>query len=975
MESSPSTPPASPSLDLSRIAQDLQIRRVQVEQVVQLLDEGNTVPFIARYRRERTGGLPEPIVQRIRSRVGQLKHFAERKQTILKAIEAQGKLTDELRDALVAADHPKRLEDLYLPFKPKRKTTAGAARERGLEPAALAIWNRDAAVGVLDEVLTGLVNPDKQLTTVDEVTSGIRQILAEVIAEQASVRGSLRAILWDTGKLTCGKADNIPEGRGQEYKDYFQFTEPIRIIPPHRILAINRGEKEGALKVKLEFDAERARRVAEEQLPLADHPHRDFLMPVLADALDRLVIPSLEREIRRDLSERAQDHAVGVFARNLRSLLLQPPLRNRRVLAIDPGFRTGCRLAALDEAGQLLEDALIHPHHPQNKMAEAKVCLESLIRRHRIGVVAIGNGAACRDTEEMLANLIAELDARRRGEATPALTPPVAPTETPVSGEPESTPAPADAAPDSQPSPAATAPEAPKVEHETGAPTAESVPSVEATDAPATDSVPPSAETATPPPVIDKPPPLPVVVDPSLPEAPADLAFVVVNEAGASDYAVSPIGREELPTLDASLRGTMSIGRRLQDPLGELVKIEPQHVGVGLYQHDVPARFLRDSLHEVVESCVNHVGVDVNTAGVPLLRYVAGLNQYVARDIVDYRIRNGPFRQREQLKAVPSVGESRYTQAAGFLKINGGDEPLDATWIHPESHPLARQLLSELGFEPAVLAEVKGNHPIHEKMDARPLEQFAEALHLSPGSTRDLLEWLARPGHDPRDDVQPPIFKTRVLKLEDMKAGMELKGTVLNVVDFGAFVDVGLKDSGLVHISQMANRYIKNPHEVIAVGDVVSVWVMAVDSDRKRVSLTMIAPGVERRPPERRPPDTSRPAADDRGARGPHPGQRGQRPPRGGQRRPQHAEPRQPESTPPPRTPRQLPPRKPKPLPTLTQAKKEGKAYLNTLGELEAFFKAREQPAPPPAVEEPSATQETVPPSPPADSPAPPSAP
>jgi uncharacterized protein len=867
-----------------------------------------------------------------------------------------------------------------LPFKPKRKTTAGAARERGLEPAALAIWNRDAAVGALDEVLTGLVNPDKQLTSVDEVASGIRQILAEVIAEQANVRGALRAILWDTGKLTCGKADNITEGRGQEYKDYFQFTEPIRIIPPHRILAINRGEKEGALKVKLEFDAERTRRAAEEQLPLADHPHREFLMPVLADALERLVIPSLEREIRRDLSERAQDHAVGVFARNLRSLLLQPPLRNRRVLAVDPGFRTGCRLAALDEAGQLLEDALIHPHHPQNKMMEAKVCLESLIRRHQISVVAIGNGAACRDTEELMANLIAELEARRRGEVPPDSTPPVPPSEPAASAETELSPAPVDTASDSQPSQAATTPEVAKAEHETAAPTAEPIASVEPTDAPTTDSAPPSAETAVVPPVVDKPPPLPVVVDPSLPEAPADLAFVVVNEAGASDYAVSPIGREELPNLDASLRGTMSIGRRLQDPLGELVKIEPQHVGVGLYQHDVPARFLRDSLHEVVESCVNHVGVDVNTAGVPLLRYVAGLNQYVARDIVDYRTRNGPFRQREQLKAVPSVGESRYTQAAGFLKIIGGDEPLDATWIHPESHPLARQLLTELGFEPTVLAEVKGNHPIHEKMDARPLEQFAEALHLSPGSTRDLLEWLARPGYDPRDDVQPPIFKTRVLKLEDMKPGMELKGTVLNVVDFGAFVDVGLKDSGLVHISQMANRYIKNPHEVIAVGDVVSVWVMAVDSDRKRVSLTMIAPGVERRPPERRTPDTSRQSADDRGARGPHPGQRGQRPPRGGQRRPQHADarhqqPREPESTPSPRTPRQLPPRKPKPLPTLTQAKKEGKAYLNTLGELEAFFKAREQPVPPPAVEEPSPAPETVPPSPPSDSPTPPPAP
>lgn len=946
-------------LDLSRVAQDLQIRRVQVEHVVQLLDEGNTVPFIARYRRDRTGGLPEDLVRRIRHRVGHLRHFAERKQTILKSIESQGKLTDDLKQAIDSADHPKRLEDLYLPFKPKRKSPAAEAKERGLEPASLAIWNRDPAVASLDEVIAGLVNPDKKLTGTEEVIAGLRVIHAEMIAETADVRSVLRMILWDTGKLTCSKADSLPEGRGQEYKDYFQFTEPIRVIPPHRILAINRGEKENALKVKLDFDADLVRNAAIERLPLADHPHREFLLGAVNESLERMVGPSLEREIRRDLTDRAQDHAIAVFARNLRSLLLQPPLRNRRVLAIDPGFRTGCRLAVLDEHGHLLDDALIHPHHPQRKIHDARVILESLIRKYQIPVIAIGNGAGCRDTEELIAYLIAEFESRRKGEPPPPLPPAL-----------ESRPQPPVAAspPPEAPPPVEEAAKS-EVPLESGEPTSV----VAASETPEAAETPSPLPIETPPPL---PPPPPLAVDPGLPDPPPDLAYVIVNEAGASDYAVSPIGREELPQRDAALRGTISIGRRLQDPLAELVKIDPQHVGVGLYQHDVHARHLKDSLSEVVESCVNYVGVDVNTASVPLLRYVAGLNQYVARDIVDHRSKHGPYRNREQLKSVPSVGEPRFVQAAGFVKVQGGDEPLDGSWIHPESYPAARQVLTDLGFEPTVIPEIAANHPIHEKMRGLEIEPLAQKLNMSPGATVDLLDAIAAPGRDPRDDMPPPIFKKSVLKIEDMQPGMELKGTVLNVVDFGAFVDVGLKDSGLVHISQMANRYIKNPHEIVAVGDVVAVWVMAVDSDRKRVSLTMIQPGAERRPPERRPQRAERPAGDDRQPREPRPPRdqqqqraRGRRPAPGDRRAIETGSGHGSEAPLPPRPPRQLPPRrppKPKPLPTLTQAKKEGKAYLNTLGELEAFFKSREappadsQPAPmtPPAVE--SASVEAV---------------
>jgi uncharacterized protein len=962
----PATTPLT--LDLSRIAQDLQIRKIHVEAVVQLLDEGNTVPFITRYRKERTGGLTEEAVRRIRHRVGQLRHLADRKQTIVRSIDAQGKLTDDLRQGILTAESPKRLEDLYLPYKPKKRTPAAEAREKGLEPLALAVWTRDPAVGNLAEILPGMVNPEKQLNTVEEVLQGVGHILAEIIAETANLRGAIRHVLWDSGRLTSAKSDALPEGKGLEYKDYFQFTEPVRHVPPHRVLAMNRGEKENALKVKLEFDTEAVRRVAEEVLrnegsiSLADHPHLELLRPIIEDALNRILLPNLEREVRRELTERAQDHAIVVFAKNLQSLLLQPPLRSKRVLAIDPGFRTGCRVAALDENGKPLEDAVIFPHQPQKKLAEGKAKLEEMIRRHQTPVIAIGNGTACRETEELVAALIQELDARRRGE----LPPPLPPTETPAAPP---------AVPAAETPPAAPAPEEPglalagmsadHVEPSTTSPAviadllATAPMLTPAAEVPVPMAAPepppplPGPETAAPPPPPPPPPQLP------LPDAPEDLAYVIVNEAGASDYSASPIAKEEFPNLDANLRGTISIGRRLQDPLSELVKIDPQHVGVGLYQHDVHPKHLKESLEEVIESCVNHVGVDLNTAGVALLRHVSGLNQLVARDLIEHRQRHGPFANREQMKQVPSVNEARFTQAAGFLKVDG-DNPFEVTWIHPDVYPAARQLLGELGFEPDVLREVGPGHPIHERLRSVAPAEAAQRLNIGEPTVRDILDAFAQPGYDPRDELPPPIFKRGLLRLEDMTPGMELKGTVLNVVDFGAFVDVGLKDSGLVHISQMANRYIKSPHEVVAVGDVVKVWVLSVDADRRRVSLTMIAPGTERRAPERQPQRAPR---GDGPRHGPPQGeqQRGGRPPRRG-RRPGPAPSGQPapagvaaqQSGPPqPHPPRRpLPerrPPKPKPLPTLTKAKREGKEYLTTLGELEAFFKAREEPPPPAA--------------------------
>ncbi|MFO0807091.1 MAG: Tex-like N-terminal domain-containing protein [Gemmataceae bacterium] len=946
-------------VDLARVAQDLQIRKVQVEAVVHLLDEGNTVPFITRYRKERTGGLNEDVIRRVQHRVAHLRGLAERKQTILKSIESQGKLTDDLRAAIASAESPKRLEDLYLPYKPKKRTLATDARDRGLEPLANAIWTRDPVAIDLASVLPGMIDPDKQLTTIDDILTGVKHILAEQIAETADVRAIVRMALWDTAKIASIKSEALPEGKGLEFKDYFQFNETLRHIPAHRVLALNRGEKENALKVKLDYDIELIKRVALEPLPLADHPHRELLLTVVDDALTRLLLPSLEREIRRELTERAQDHAVAVFARNLRSLLLQRPLRGRRVLAVDPGFRTGCKLAALDETGKLLEEAVIHPHTSSKRIDAAKWKLEELIRRHQTSVIAIGNGTACRETEEFVASMITEFDARRLGDVPPPL--PMALTHGSRTNRDTPTP--------ESPAPVANSVEA---SHADG---------VSSSAAP-TEQV--SEPTPQEPPVVPAPPISHVPPEP-LPDVPSDLAYVIVNEAGASDYSASPLGKEEFPDLDATTRGTVSIGRRLQDPLSELVKIDPQHVGVGLYQHDVHPKYLKESLEEVIESCVNHVGVDLNTASVPLLRHVSGLNQHAAREIVDYRSQHGAFRRREELKQVPSIGEARYTQAAGFLKIVGGDEPFDATWIHPESYAIAGQVLHEFGYDPGVLKSLGPDHPLREKLRSVVVEELAGKLHLVPPTVHDILDSLARPGRDPREDLPPPIFKKGVLKLEDLQPGMELKGTVLNVVDFGAFVDVGLKDSGLVHISQMANRYIKSPHEVVAVGDVVVVWVMGVDSDRRRVSLTMIAPGTERRPPDRResrPPRGERPPRPAGQARPDGPtGDRGGRPPqRGG--RPHDRQPRRggpptprPEAQPvqdhPKPPPRKLPerrPPKPKPLPTLTQEKREGKAYLNTLGELEAFFKSRGGSSEPP----PPKTEDVSPPPPaaPGDAPA-----
>ena len=992
----PAVPPTPQAAELSRIAQDLQIRKVQVESVVALLDEGNTVPFITRYRKERTGGLDEEMIRRVQTRVESLRTLAERKQTILKSIAGQGRLNDDLVAAILAAEHPKRLEDLYLPFKPKKRSLASDARDKGLEALAMAIWSNDPAVAILAETLPGIVNPEKGLNTEDDVKAGVGHILAEHFAELAEVRGPLRAFLRDTAILLSVKLEGVPEGKGTEYRDYFDFKEPIRVMPPHRILAVNRGEHEKIVKARLDWNKPQSLDIAGTRLNLGEHPHREFLHPVLIDALDRLLMPSLEREIRKEMTEYAQDHAVDIFARNLRSLLLRAPLGGKPVLALDPGMRTGVKVAALDATGNVIEETVIYPHPPQKKPKEAKQKLEQLIRKHQISIIAIGNGTGCRETEQLVSELIAEFEDRRVNpkpaespippvvaemplpavveshtmamENTAEVTQSVLPVESVMAGDPAMG-------------------EAHSIQTETtstGIVTTEPEASATEIVAPPTVAHASGSEKA------------PEISMEGLAEAPTDLAYVIVNEAGASDYSASPVAKEEFPNFDATVRGTISIGRRLQDPLAELVKIDPQHVGVGLYQHDMRPKYMKESLEAVIESCVNAVGVDVNTASVPLLKNVSGLNQLVARELVEYRKQHGRFNSREDLKNVPQMGEARFTQAAGFLKIRDGADPLDTTWVHPESYSIAKQILEGMGFTPADLKDKTKLVELREKLREQNPEALANIHKVGGPTIRDIFDAIARPGRDIREERPAPIFRKGVLKLEDLAPGMELKGEILNVVDFGAFVDVGLKDSGLVHISQMANRFIKSPYEVVHVGDVVSVWVMTVDPERKRVSLSMIPPGTERekheprparqeRPPQAprserppqgdRPPYADRPQGDrpyadrpqgdrpqrpmgDRGGFTPRPGGPSQRPaPR--QFPPRGPRPEQPpmEVAPP------IPPKpsKPKPLPKLSTEQKTGKSALNTFAQLAAFFKPEPPPAPP-APPEPAKVETPAPP-------------
>lgn len=1146
-------------VDLGLLARDVNLPADQVERTVALLEEGNTVPFITRYRKDETGGFDEEQIRAIQDRFLKMKLLVERKTTILKSIESQGKLTPELAEQIRSAHTPKRLEDLYLPFKPRKQTLATIARERGLEPLAREILEADPAAADLDKRAADFVSADKQLNSIGDVLLGVGHLLAEKFGENPELRGRLRKIFQKTGKLVCTKVEPPPESATSEsasseataaeasaeptaapaetegvanppaeasapapaaespvtepapaaevasiapegepapaeaapvaasapteetpvaaataslqqpppegdmpvdpaaapanveaasptatpvaaeiapgtspesenptgevlptgrlfekpstaivvpaikalkkkkkkkkkvvaenaFKDYYDFAEPLGKIPPHRILAINRGERAKAIRVKVEADVEAMATEAETFLVREDHPHAVFLKGCVRDALTRLILPSLEREARRELTERAEEHAVDVFVRNLRKLLLQPPVHGRRVLAIDPGFKSGCKLVVLDEFGNVLGHSMIYVIGKDERHEKARTRLADIVKQYNVSVIAIGNGTGCRETEQLVADVLAsELKDR-------------------------------------------------------------------------------------------------------------DVGYTIVNEAGASIYSTSPLGREELPHYDALQRGAISIGRRLLDPLSEMVKINPANLGVGLYQHDMKAKHLKDSLDAVVESCVNFVGVDVNAASPALLRYVSGMNALTARRVYEYRREHGPFKNREQLKEVPGFGEATFVQAAGFLKIFGGENPLDATWIHPESYDIARRVLEKLGADESELAKVvpapppkpqknefgalpedllkeegspqaplaspevaaaqidQGTDPASiadqaaeavasgasaessapapaaatesprgvpssesdasalapaepltpvspspeqpsagsaaETVSPQPVknriaelatkvvvEQLAAELNVGTHLLRDILNAFMRPGLDPRESFPPPIFRRGITKLEDLQPGMELQATVLNVVDFGVFVDIGLSDSGLIHISRLADRYIRDPHAVVGVGDVLKVWVVEVDKTRRRVSLTAIPPGSEKparpvrergarrtraegaargpqpagvtgearpqgAPGQRREGDRRR---DDRPGRPagerPRDSRRDQGPPREGRGR---RDDRRRDEAPRPRVIERAP-TKPKVQKPLTKAQQEGRAPMRSFGDLQQFFEKRKE--------------------------------
>jgi protein Tex len=850
-------------IDLGPIAQRLGLPAAAVEAAVRLLDEGNTVPFITRYRRDQTGGLDEVGIRLIAESVGRARQLADRKQTILRTIQGQGKLTPALEARIAAAGSSKQLEDLYLPFKPRKLSLAEIARQRRLEPLAREIIAADPAANDLDTRAADFLDPDSQVTSVADVLLGVGHIIADEFSEHVDVRQRLRGILHRKARFTSQRMESPGKAQSKDekhFRDFFDYAEHVQRVPPHRVLAINRGERAKLLKVRIDGPVDEMQAAAEEVLVPAGHPHSEFLKGCVRDALARLVLPSLERELRREMTDYCESHAVEVFARNLRNLLLQPPVAGRRVLALDPGFKSGCKAVVIDECGNPLEHAVLHIIGKAEKRAAAAEKIVEMVTTHACTVVAIGNGTAGRETE----TLVAELVTGRLQEL--------------------------------------------------------------------------------------------------------DVAYVIVNEAGASVYSTSGYAREELPSHEAAVRGAISIGRRLQDPLSELVKIEPANIGVGLYQHDVKARHLHASLDAVVESCVNYVGVDVNTASPALLRYVSGLNQTTARNLHEWRAKNGPFTSRRQLLEVPGFGEAAFVQAVGFLKITGGVEPLDSTWIHPESYEVAAKVLERLGGSREDLAGRQQTETLADRAAALDLETLSGELGVGRLLLADIVEQLARPGRDPREDLPKPFFKKGVLKLEDLQPGMELLGSVLNVVDFGAFVDIGLHDSGLVHISHLSNDYVRDPHDVVSVGQVVRVWVLEIDKGRRRVALTMIKPGTGRQDggprrgngqaegqqeqgrPEGRGRDQNRSAGrPPRPPRVPATGvpanggvatpaaPRADRPHVGGGRRGRGRPPQREQE------PRVYVAKAEKVAKPLTKGMKEGKEPLRTFGDLKQFFTSREE--------------------------------
>ena len=713
------------------IADELGINIKQVNEALKLFKEGATVPFVARYRKEITGGLDEEQLREIQDREEYLTTLEERKAAVLESIEKQGKLTDELKTKISAATKLMEVEDLYLPYRPKRKTRGTIAKEKGLEPLADFILENPAFDGDLENVLKQYINKEKEVNSTEDALNGAKDIIAERIGESAEIRRLTREHLQKKSAVESRKVDGAEETKAKKdvYEIYYEFAVPFERIKPHQILALNRGEKEGFLKISFDFDRDYL--LSEIKSVFFNNVKSvfdEFLTASVKEAFLRLIFPSIERELRNELTEKAELHAVEIFAKNLKQLLLQPPIAGKKIMGIDPGFVSGSKVAVIDETGKYLEGDTIYPHPPQNRKEAAKEKIKRLIAKRDVGLIAIGNGTASRETETLIAELIKENNLK--------------------------------------------------------------------------------------------------------------CGYLIVSEAGASVYSASPLAKKEFPDLEASLRGNISIARRVLDPLAELVKIDPKSIGVGLYQHDVNKKFLNKKLDEVVESCVNFVGVDVNTASAPLLTYVSGLNKRLAENIVKYREEKGGFKSRGDILNVSGVGEKSFEQAAGFLKIRNGENPLDNTFIHPESYDAVKELLKLCEVNPEEIT--KRGEQIAMCVDKRGRLTVAETIGVGEPTLEDILDNLKKPGLDPRSSLPKPILRTDVLKIDDLSEGMKLKGTVRNVVDFGAFVDIGVKESGLLHISKITNKYIKHPIEVLNVGDIIDVTVISIDKERGRIGLSMV---------------------------------------------------------------------------------------------------------------------------------------
>ncbi len=708
---------------IEKLAEELQIKTKQVKAAVELIDEGNTIPFIARYRKEATGALNDEVLRNLFERLNYLRNLEEKKEQVLSSIEEQGKLTPELKEQILAAETMVVVDDLYRPYRPKRRTRATIAKEKGLEPLANII-SLQMTKNTVEEEAKKFIDKEKEVNSIEEAIAGAKDIIAEHISDEADYRIRIRELTMKEGMLTSTAKDKEAES---VYEMYYEFAESIAKLAGHRILALNRGENEKILTVKVEAPEEQILRYLEKQVITKKNPNTTpVLKEAIEDSYTRLIAPAIEREIRNDLTERAQDGAIKVFGKNLEQLLMQPPIANQVVLGWDPAFRTGCKLAVVDATGKVLDTTVIYPTAPQNKVEEAKSVLKKLIAKYHITLISLGNGTASRESEQVIVSLLKEI--------------------------------------------------------------------------------------------------------------PEKVQYVIVNEAGASVYSASKLATEEFPNFDVGQRSATSMARRLQDPLAELVKIDPKSIGVGQYQHDMNQKKLSEALGGVVEDCVNKVGVDLNTASASLLEYISGISKTIAKNIVAYREENGRFASRNELLKVAKLGPKAYEQCAGFMRIIEGKNPLDATGVHPESYDATKKLLEKLGYTPQDITERKLLGIAKKITDYKKL---AEELGIGELTLRDIVKELEKPARDPREDMPKPILRSDVLEMKDLKPGMILKGTVRNVIDFGAFVDIGVHQDGLVHISEICDRYIKHPLEVVSVGDIVDVKVMSVDLKKQRIQLTM----------------------------------------------------------------------------------------------------------------------------------------